>query len=615
MRVGVARAEHRTLLHQPTLVGAEGVQPRRDQGSELRKDLELAELADKAERSVLAVLEHALVEQCAHRLNPVQRDPFGTFDDALASGLWKVGDEAVEQLADDLVWERVEREAVPARMALPTALAHSDQGRFVGRVAERERLAGEYKSAAAGTRKVVLISGEPGVGKTRLAAEVARTAQQQGAVVLYGRCDEDLGVPYQPFVEAFRPYIASCPGEELAQQVARYGGDLARVVPELADRVPDLPDALRADPESERYRLFDAVLFFLEKMTAATPAVLVLDDLHWAAKPTLLLLRHLTSSEWTGSLLLIGTYRDSDLSRSHPLAEMLADLRRGVDAQRVALRGLDLTEVEEFVEAAAGHDLDAEGTRLARALHDETEGNPFFMGQVLQHLVESGAIVRREGRWVGAKPVDQIGIPEGVREVVGHRLARLRSETNEILATAAVIGRDFDGDVLISGVGTDREAVLDALEEAEGAHLIGTGDGPKGRYSFVHALVRSALYEEVPTTRRLRLHRRIGEALEASDPDRHIDQLAYHFAEAAALGEAAKAVDYGRRAASQAIERLAYEEAATNYGRALASLDSDKAEDREQRAELLVELGRVHWMSGDLPHAREELAEAISLAR
>jgi tetratricopeptide (TPR) repeat protein len=312
---------------------------------------------------------------------------------------------------------------------------------------------------------------------------------------------------------------------------------------------------------------------------------------------------------------LLGTYRETDLSRAHPLAEMLADLRRGLDAERVALHGLDIEEVEEFVKAAAGHDLDDEGAHLARMLHDETEGNPFFMGQVLRHLVESGAIIEREGRWVRAMPADEIGIPEGVREVVGRRLARLRAATNEVLAAAAVVGRDFDRDVLISALGTDREAVLDALEEAEEAHLITTGDGPRGRYSFVHALVRSTLYEEIPTTRRLRLHRRIGEALEEGDVERHLDELAYHFAEAAALGETAKAVDYGQRAASRAVERLAYEEAAIDYERALASLDPDNTDDREPRAELLVALGRVLWMFGERAHARERLTEALSLAR
>ena len=360
-----------------------------------------------------------------------------------------------------------------------------------------------------------LLSGEPGVGKTRLAAELATCAHDEGATILYGRCEEDLGVPYQPFVEALRPYVAACPVDELAEQVAPYGGDLARLVPELAERVPELPGALVADPETERYRLFDAVISFLGNIVGAAPVVLVLDDLHWAAKPTLLLLRHLTRAEWSGPLLVIGTYRDTDLSRTHPLAEMLADLRREGEAERIALHGLDEQEVEQFVAAAAGHELDDEAADLARLLHDETEGNPFFMGQVLRHLVETGAIVERDGRWVRGAGADEIGIPEGVREVVGRRLARLEPATNEVLAAAATVGREFDRELLTASAGIDAESVLDA---ARG----GRSRGPHHRSrwtprsdAFVHALVRSTLYDEIPTTRRLRLHRRIGEALEA----------------------------------------------------------------------------------------------------
>jgi len=512
--------------------------------------------------------------------------------------------------ASEVAWEAPADERAP----LPGALRAGEHRRFVGRVAARDQLASAWKDAAAGARRVALISGEPGVGKTRLAAEVARAAHTEGATVLYGRCDEELGVPYQPFVEALRPYVSSCPPDELAEQAAPHGGDLGRLLPQLAERVPDLPDPLRADPETERFRLFEAITSFLTRIGAAHPVVLVVDDLHWAAKPTLLLLRHLATADASPTLLILGTYRETDLSRTHPLAEMLADLRRSDDVDRVALHGLDLAEVEEFVTTAAGHVLDDEGQRLVRLLYDETDGNPFFMGQVLQHLVESGAIVEHDGRWIPGKPADEIGIPEGVREVVGRRLARLPASTNEVMAAAAVIGRDFDREVLTRVTDVDPEAVLDALEEAEQANLVTVIGGRGGRYSFVHAIVRSTLYEEIPTTRRLRLHRRIGETLEASDADRHLDELAYHFAEAAALGETDRAVDYGRRAALRAVGRLAYEEAAADFERALTTLDPASAEDRERRAELLVELGRVLWMFGERLPAGERLAEARTLA-
>ncbi|HEX4778100.1 MAG TPA: hypothetical protein VFW74_15085, partial [Acidimicrobiia bacterium] len=270
--------------------------------------------------------------------------------------------------------------------------------------------------------------------------------------------------------------------------------------------------------------------------------------------------------------------------------------------------------VVTFLSAAAGHELDREGVRLARLIHDETEGNPFFMGQVLHHLVESGVIVEHDGRWSRGVARDDLGIPEGVREVVGRRLARLEPATNDVLAAAAVIGREFDHDVLTTAVSADEEAVLDALEEAEQARLV-AAIGSLGRYGFVHALVRSTLYDEIPTTRRLRLHRRVAEALEARDADAHLDELAHHFAEAAALGDTGKAVEYGRRAAQRALDRLAYEEAAADYERALTSLDPERAEDRATRAELLVEIGRAVWMGGERARARAYLDEAIVLAR
>ncbi len=355
--------------------------------------------------------------------------------------------------ASEVAWEPV---AGGRATAFPGALAFGDTIAFVGRADERARLTDAWKDASNGTRRVALVSGEPGVGKTRLAAEIARLAHDDGATVLYGRCDEDLGVPYQPFVEALRPYVATCPVDDLAEQVAPYGGDLSRLVPQLAERLPDLPEPLHADAETERYRLFDAVTSFLVKTSGDAPVVLVLDDLHWAAKPTLLLLRHAMRAEWTGRLLIIGTYRDTELGRTHPLADVLADLRREGGAERIALHGLDAEEVAQFVSAAAGHDLDDEGAVLARRIHAETEGNPFFMGQVLRHLVESGAIVERDGRWLPGADTDALGIPEGVREVVGRRLAHLRPETNEILAAAAVVGRDFDHEVLTAGSSAGR---------------------------------------------------------------------------------------------------------------------------------------------------------------
>ncbi|MDP1819605.1 MAG: AAA family ATPase, partial [Acidimicrobiales bacterium] len=274
-------------------------------------------------------------------------------------------------VAAEVAWAPLE----PAGAPLPGGLAPADALPFVGRDEERARLERAWKDAQAGARQTVLLSGEPGVGKTRLAAEVARDAQADGAVVLFGRCDEDLAVPYQPFVEALAGYVDALPAEELLGLTAGISGELGRLLPRLADKVSDLPQPLWGDPETERYQQFEAVRCFVDAVAAITPVVLVLDDLHWAAKPTLLLLRHLLRGEGAVPVLVIGTYRDTDLGRGHPLAELLADLRRQPRVERVDLRGLPADGVAELIGAAAGQDLDAEIASLAEEVWGETEGN------------------------------------------------------------------------------------------------------------------------------------------------------------------------------------------------------------------------------------------------
>jgi len=509
----------------------------------------------------------------------------------------------------EVTWEAPPVSAVP----LPPFL--TDIGRiFVGRDGELERLTQLWKEASAGELRVALLAGEPGVGKTRLAAELAGRVHDEGATVLAGRCDEDLGVPYQPFVEALRHFVDHAP--DLIAGLGRYGGELARLVPELSERVPGLPDPLRSDPETERYRLFDAVAAWLGAASAEQPLLLVLDDIQWAAKPTLLLLRHVVRSEAGGRVLVLGTYRDVELTAGHPLLELVPDLRRQGRAERLSLVGLDDTGVVAFVEQAAGHTLDEGGLALARAVYEETEGNPLFVREVLRHLAETGAIEQQGGSWTTRLPVDQLGIPEGIRDVVGRRLARLSADTNQALRVAAVVGDQFELGVVQSAGDLSEDTVLTAVEEAGGARLI--SELSATRYRFSHALVRATLYESLTAARRVSLHRRTAEAIEtihATALDDFVPSLAHHWAKASApVTDITRAVEYAQRAGDQALAQLAHDEAANYYASGLELLDAaGTAPTDPRRVELLIGRGEAQKRAGD-PGYRRTLLDAAVLA-
>ncbi|MCA1845613.1 MAG: AAA family ATPase, partial [Actinobacteria bacterium] len=386
--------------------------------------------------------------------------------------------------ACEVLWEPQSRAAAP----LPTLL--TDVGRiFVGRDDQLDRLGHLWKEAATGERRAVLVAGEPGVGKTRLSAELARRVHDEGATVLAGRCDEDLGVPFQPFVEALRHLVDHVEAGELPERLGRHAYELERLLPGLRDRLPDGPPLLQSDPETERYRLFEAVTAWLAACSRREPVLMILDDLQWAAKPTLLLLRHVARSAEPMKLLIVGTYRDTELHHDHPLVELLADFRRQPGVERLSLSGFDQTAVADFVARAAGHDLDDDALTLVRAIHAETEGNPFFVREILRHLTETEAIIRRDGRFVTRLAVEEMGIPEGVREVVGRRVSRLSSDANQVLRAAAVVGTEFELAVVGRASAVDDDAMLTAVEEATSARLLLELDGA-ARYRFAHALVR-----------------------------------------------------------------------------------------------------------------------------
>ena len=516
--------------------------------------------------------------------------------------------------AFEVGWEAV---AAAHAIPLPPRLRVIPVAAYVGRERERALLERRADEAWKGRRRLTLISGEPGIGKTRLATYAAVRAHGRGAGVLYGRCDEDLAVPYQAWAEALGEFVEVAPVEELEAHVARHGGELARLAPGLARRVADVPPPREGDPETERYSLYAAVAALLAECSKERALVLILDDLHWADKQSLSLLRHVIASGLPLGALIIATYRDSDIGRGHPLVDALADLRREEGVDRMSLTGLEEQDVVAMIEAAAGHALDADGRELARAVTRETEGNPFFVAEILRHLLETGALVQRDdGRWVIARSIAELGLPESVREVIGRRVARLGEATRRVLSIASVIGRDFDFDLLASLTERGEDDLLDLLDEAVAAAVLVESATP-GRFAFAHALVNHTLYEDLGATRRTRLHRRVAEAIEelyGEDPGPRLGELAGHWAAATSPVDPARAIHYAARAGEHALAQLAPDEALRWFTQALELLErGPPTQDVAARCDLLIGLGDARRQTGD-PAFRQTLLEASQLA-
>jgi DNA-binding SARP family transcriptional activator len=465
-------------------------------------------------------------------------------------------------------------------------------GPFVGREDELARLAEIWERVTGGRLELALVAGEPGIGKTRLVAEFAAQAAAGGATVLYGRCDDDAPVPYRPFVEALRHYVESSSTAELRALSFRVR-ELARVVPELVERLPDLEIPRGRDSDTERYFLFEAVVALMASAAGNAPVLLILDDMHWADKPSRLLLRHVTQRLVESPVFVLTTSRDTDV---------LTDVDRERRAHRLRLGGLDQAEVATLLKSWN----DAAPEALVEAVHAETDGNPFFVGEVLRHLSDATDVELDGGR---------LGIPEGVRELLQRRLERLGADATRLLQVAAVVGREFDVAVLEAIVDLSPDAVLDSLEELERAGILVEMDRPPGRYRFAHNLVREAIYEELSPTRRARSHQDVGRALEFVWRDRRdvpLAELAHHFAMAAPLGEAAKAIDYARRAAEHAVGQIAYDAAINHYRRALDLVGPAAS---LERAELLLALGDAEWRVGATAQAPRTFTAAAAIAR
>jgi class 3 adenylate cyclase len=484
-------------------------------------------------------------------------------------------------------------------------------GAFVGREREEKDLRSGFQDALSGRGRLLLLAGEPGIGKTRAAEELATYARLRNAQVLWGRCYEGEGAPaFWPWVQIIRSYVHERDPTALLSTMGVGAADIAQVVSEVRERLPGLPPPLALEPEQARFRLFNSVTTFLKNAATRQPLVLILDDLHWADKPSLLLLQFLAREMADARLLVVGTYRDVELRRQHPLSQTLADLAREQLSQRVHLAGLSEVDLARFIEITVGS---KPPTALVTAVYKESEGNPFFVTEIVRLLATDGRLEHPEEvkSW-------SVIIPQGVREVIGKRLDHLSDDCNGVLTTAAVIGREFGLDVLVQVSDLSEDRLVELLEEAVAARVITEVTATNARYLFSHALIRETLYDELTLTRRVRLHRRIANVLEglyAAKPEPHLAELAYHFFQAARVGDVDKAVTYAQQAGQRAVALLAYEEAARLYGLALQAIDLKDQPGQDQRCNLLLALGDARWRAGEVAAAKESLQQAASAAR
>jgi DNA-binding SARP family transcriptional activator len=486
----------------------------------------------------------------------------------------------------------------PARLVPPVTPS------FSGRSQSLDQLLEAWARRDDGAARVVLVGGEAGVGKTRLVAEAARRIAAEGGIVLFGRCDEDMGVPFQPFVEALDQVVQSGPTRA---ELGRHPGELVRLVPELAAAVDGLDPPRRADPDTERYRLFDAVTSWLATTSMPAGLLLVVDDLHCAERPTLLLLRHLIRAVGPMRLMIVATYRDTDLHPAHPLTALLADLRREVGVDRLALSGLHGQDARAMLAGVEGR-IDARAGDVVELLNSQANGNPFFVGELLRSLVESKRLVERNGIWTTDVEVAELEIPQGVRDVVGRRVARLSETARTVLDLAAILGTTLEFDVVVDVSGLTEDVMLDALDEATSSSLL--RESSSGSYEFSHALVRSTLYDDQSALRRARSHRLVAEALEERG---HVDAavLAYHFQRAGRADP--RAMDYTAAAGDEAMARLAFDQSVDFYAQAL-EVAEDLDAGSERRCELLIRYGEAQRLAGSGAY-RETLIQAARMAQ
>ncbi|MCH7737298.1 MAG: AAA family ATPase [Chloroflexi bacterium] len=469
---------------------------------------------------------------------------------------------------------------------------------FIGRQQELAVLATALDDALAGRGQMVMLAGEPGIGKTRLAQELAGHAQDRGAQVLWGWCHEQTGAPpYWPWMQLIRAQVETTDSGQLRQDMGPGAADIAQILPELTGILEGLDQSPVLEPEQARFRLLFSMTTFLKNVSRSQPLVLVLDDLHWADQSSLLLLEFLAREIASSCTMVVGTYRDNEVTGSHPLAQTLGSLVRENNFHQVALTGLSREEVGEFVEARAGVTV---SEAAVDSLHQRTEGNPLFVGEVVSSV--SPEEIGQNQDWVA-------GIPQAVREAISRRLGRLSETCNKILRSASVIGRDFDLALLRTlSAEVPEDQFFAGIDEANNIGIVETMPAGYGGYRFSHALIRQAVYEGIAPMQRAQTHVAAAEALEElheANLGEHAGELAYHFFQAKAISGPEKLVRYSLMAGEHSLEAYAHEEALALFQQGMAAKEGLEMD--AESASLLFGLGRAQLAA----FGRSQIPEAL----
>jgi tetratricopeptide (TPR) repeat protein len=524
--------------------------------------------------------------------------------------------ESRREESDDLraantgAWETSERLPPPPSLAVGA----NEAIHLTGRDEEINLLRTSWERTSQGQQQIAVVTGEPGIGKTRLVLEFARSVARQGTV-LVGRCDREALVAYAPWVAILQWMIRTTPAQALRGHLTgiEAGSELAQLVPEISTRIHIGEAPGSATPDGRRFRLFEAASQLLAAASRSAPILLVIDDLHWADRGSLLLLRHMIRSTREAAICIVITHRNDVPEWSSEFRDLLESLRREHTSTRIALHRLSDDDVHHIIEASIGRHAP---TSLTRLVARHTEGNPLFVVEMLKHLDETGALTVRED-WDRPLTLADVGLPEGIRQLIGRRLERLGLTTRRLLTLAAVMGREFRLSVIEALVDVGEDAVLDAMDEALTASIVTEEAGAPGNFSFTHTLIREALYTSITAARRVRLHHRIASALEqqSSPFESRVAEIAYHFGQAAVYKSAEKAVDYATRAGDHAATTLAFENAAHWYEMALRAMDfvaSNRAA-TANRFELYVKRGRSFFAVGQWAPAKNAFEAAASL--